>query len=330
MKVLHDKDILNPELLDDLAGQAEAQYLVSLDGYVDEVFERYSSGTGNYGQTLPWQKTHDVVRLRPGEVTIWAGINGHGKSMLTSHVMAHVMKSETVLIASLEMPISATGHRMSRQILGTMNPTRHAVERALAWTTGRLWVYDQLDTVQSDRILAMVTYAFKVLKLQHVVIDSLMKCGISPEDYPKQKAFVDRLCWIAKTYQGHIHLVHHIRKGEKETSRPDKFDIKGAGEITDLVDNVCIVFRNKAKEAEAAKQKAKEGMVSDEVTKKPDCELIIAKQRHGEWEGSVGLWFDKSSQQYIEYPSGRLEWFDIGQINKQDSVPPNDQMGGHD
>jgi len=77
---------------------------------------------------------------------------------------------------------------------------------------------------------------------------------------------------------------------------PDKFDIRGAGEITDLVDNVLIVFRNKRKE---------EGLACDNLTDEKrkaweasfDALLICDKQRHHSWEGRIRLWFDKESQQ---------------------------------
>ena len=34
----------------------------------------------------------------------------------------------------------------------------------------------------------------------------------------------------------------------------------------------------------------------------PDAALICCKQRHGEWEGGINLWFDRDSQQYVEQP----------------------------
>ena len=138
------------------------------------------------------------------------------------------------------------------------------------------------------------------------MIDSLMKCGISPEDYPRQKEFVDRLCWCAKSENIHIHLVHHGRKGANELSMPDKHDAKGAGEITDLVDNVFIVFRNKEKERERADAKRKEENFNE--ADKPDALLSIAKQRHGEWEGTFALWFDPKSHQYMEQDRQPLGW----------------------
>ena len=150
----------------------------------------------------------------------------------------------------------------------------------------------------------MCIYAMTVLKIKHIVIDSLMKCGINGDDYNGQKTFVDRLCWAAKTYGGHIHLVHHMRKGRSESDAPDKFDVKGAGEITDMVDNLVIVHRNKEKERAIENGEH----VHDGIC---DTTLIVAKQRHGEWEGKIKLWFHKESQRFASGSNLITENFDI-------------------
>jgi len=294
MKKLDDIDFL------EFVGSLEKQYLAHLSDFRDEIADRFSGGICSYGDELPWQKTHDNFRLRPGEVTIWAGINGHGKSMVLSHIVAHLIKTAPCLIASLEMPMSATGQRMIRQIVGTDTPTKEYIDKALTFTDDNLWVYDQLDTVATERIFGMVVYAVKELGVKHVVIDSLMKCGINDDDYNGQKEFVDRLCWAAKTYGGHIHLVHHIRKTKSEDEVPDKFDVMGASALTNLVDNVVIVHRNKSKERQ-----------QEPEDKEPDARLYVAKQRHGEWEGRINLWFHKSSQQYLSWSGASVEYFNL-------------------
>ena len=88
-------------------------------------------------------------------------------------------------------------------------------------------------------------------------------------------------------------MVLHIKKGKTENDIPGKFDIKGSGAITDLVDNVFIVWRNKAKEA--AMRSGEEFSPDD-----PDALLILDKQRHGETEGRYRLFFDRASLQYME------------------------------
>ena len=74
-------------------------------------------------------------------------------------------------------------------------------------------------------------------------------------------------------------------------------DVKGSGSITDQVDNVITVWRNKAKEKEFAEK----GVAPND----PDCLLICDKQRNGEWEGRVGLWFIQSALQFVENSFGQ-------------------------
>ena len=268
------------------------------------VKQRLNGEQEQIGDRMPWGKTHKFVLLRPGEVSVWAGINGHGKSQILGQVSSWCMKGSKWLIASMEMKPEASLARMARQVAGAAHPSGDWIDRMIDWTDSRLWIYDQIDTVASDRILGMVHYAAQELGINHIVIDSLMKCGIGPDDYAKQKAFVDRLCWAAKAEDIHIHLVHHIRKGEKEGKIPDKFDIKGAGEITDLVDNVFIVHRNKEKEKKARmiesgpEDQATKAAKLEELAPQPDTQLICAKQRHGEFEGAFSLWFHPASQQF--------------------------------
>jgi len=54
-----------------------------------------------------------------------------------------------------------------------------------------------------------------------------------------------------------------------------------------------IISRNIKKERETEKNLLPDNAV-------PDAALIISKQRHGDWNGTLGLWFDKKSQQFTE------------------------------
>lgn len=238
-----------------------------------------------------WQKARDKIRFRPGEVSIWAGVNGHGKSMFLSQVELDLCyQAERVLVASFEMKPMRQMHRMSRQASGSRVPDREWLKTFHQWTDGRLWIYDHVGAVEWRKLLAVLRYAATNYGIQHFVIDSLMKCVKGEDDYNSQKDFVTELCAFAQAYGVHVHLVHHVKKGESEHKSPGKFDIKGSGAITDQVDNVFIVWRNK---------KAEEEKNSGE----PTCILACEKQRNGEYEGKLGFWFDVDSQQYMEFLS---------------------------
>lgn len=277
------------------ASRMEAAYIVPASKWTQEVLDEINGVGGSKGDLLPWEKTFNQFQMRPGEVTIWGGYNGHGKSQILNQVCAWGIRTQPWLIASMEMPPRKTMKRMLRQVFKAETPEEQRTRDFMSWTDGRLWIYDQTDTVKHDRILGMVHYAAKELKIKHIIIDSLMKCGFrgSKDTISGQQVdFVDRLCWAAKTHNVHIHIVHHMRKGEGirgEYGIPGKHDFRGAGELVDLVDNAIVIHRNKEKE---------EATLPDHSD--PDAIMKVVKQRHGEWEGQFKFWFHPESQQYCE------------------------------
>ena len=296
-----DEDINDPEVMEFLAEQ-ESQWMESPVGVLDRVKKLLLIGDQQSGATLPWNKTHESFRMRPGELTCWAGTNGHGKSQMLGQVMAWLLPTQRVCIASMEMTLEKTILRLLRQCSGQENPTVDFAERWSHWADDRLYLYDQLDNVETTRIIAMINYAAVKLKCEHIVIDSMMKCGVTSEKNDPQKEFVNTLTSLAKMRNIHIHLVHHVRKGTSEYDMPNKYDVKGAGEIVDQVDNLCIVFRNKRKEEDIRNGEDVDAHV-------PDAWLKIDKQRHGEREDKFSLFFHTPSQQYTpKHGYGAMPW----------------------
>ena len=247
----------------------------------------YATDCGPRAPTPLWEKAKERIAFRPGEVSLWAGVNGHGKSMVLSQVTLDLCyQAERVMVASFEMKPERQMNRMSRQASGSRVPTREFLETFHQWTDERLWIYDHLGSVEWRKLIAVMRYAVKNFRISQFVIDSLMKCVKGEDDYNAQKDFVNELCSFAQAHNVHVHLVHHVRKADSEHKCPGKFDIKGAGAITDQVDNVFIVWKNK---------KAIEEQSGD-----PTCILACEKQRNGEYEGQLALWFEFGSQQYME------------------------------
>jgi twinkle protein len=124
-----------------------------------------------------------------------------------------------------------------------------------------------------------------------------MKCLRDEDDYNGQKNFTDELCSLARDKDIHIQLVHHIRKQSSDEHAPNKNDLKGSGSVADQVDNVVLMHRNKKKERELEAN----GIVEKSI---PDAFLSIEKQRNGEYEGVIRLWYDRMSQQFVEVIDG--------------------------
>lgn len=253
------------------------------------------------GTTLPWTKTHADIRIRPGELSLWAGVNGHGKSMLLQQVVQHLAyHDELSCIASLEMKPHRTLFRSARQAVGVDQPSVRYLKRYFRWLKHRMWLYDQTGTVKPKRMIGVARYCAIQLGCHHVVIDSLLKCGLAEDDYNGQKQFIDNLASLARDTNTHVHVVVHARKGD-ESKPATKFDVRGSGAITDLADNVFVVWRNKRKELESRKPNP-----DPKVMERSDALLICDKQRHGESEGTYGLWFHHASQQFTERQGQRM------------------------
>ncbi|WP_116521023.1 AAA family ATPase [Achromobacter insuavis] len=294
--------ILTPDQIDFEAYMAETEpqaKVLAAEAWRDELARAVEHGDQITGAKLPWAKTHDLLRFRAGEVTLWQGINGHGKSELLGQAcIGFATQDERVCIASFEMKPQSTLKRMLRQTAMNSRPSVQAVDRLIDWSRDRLWLYDQQGTVKPAMLYAVARYCADRLKVRHLVIDSLMKCVRGEDDYNGQKDFVDMLCTLARDQGLHIHLVHHAKKGENEDQVPGKFAAKGSGAIVDQVDQMLTVWRNKRKERTAEAELRLAGEVSADTLDQPDCLLICDKNRHGEWEGRINLWRHADSLQF--------------------------------
>jgi twinkle protein len=276
--------------------------------WLQDVLDRFALPPEQRGTYLPWSKASSLFRLRPNELTLWPGINGHGKSLVLNQVMlCAAAQSEKVLIASMEMRPVLTLERMTRQATKRRDPGPRDIRAFHAWSDDRMWLYDHLGSVNWRHLIAVMRWCVPNLGITQFVVDSLMRCGIAETDYDGQKAFVDALCSFKNDHPVGVHLVMHSRKKDDEFAPPGKFDAKGTGTMTDLADNVLTVWRNKRKEA-----MVDSGKIDAEMMKKPDAMLICDKQRNYDWEGSIGLWYHRESMQFLQHGTDQtmelMEW----------------------
>lgn len=265
--------------------------------WVDEVIEQMAAAEhGDPNPCLPWAKTAGDFRLRPGEVTLWAGASQSGKSLLTGQVSQSLgAQGERCMIASFEMKPVMTIDRMLRQTfpLARGGPGPQHARRWGLWSNNRLWLYDQRGSVKSRNLAAAIRYCAEELGITQVFVDNMAKCLAMETDYDEQKAFVSLLTGLAVDHGIHIHLVHHVKKGEKEDEVPEKWSVKGSSAITDLVDNVLLVWANKRKRRDMEEGKT-------ERADEPDAMIICDKQRNGPFNGRWRLWQVPGSLQFVE------------------------------
>ena len=90
--------------------------------WMDELIFKLQNPDQTKKVRLPWEQAREAFAFRPGEVTLWAGQNGHGKTQIVSQVVLSLMgQEEKVVVGSFEMKPGTTLAMMCRMYAGT-NP----------------------------------------------------------------------------------------------------------------------------------------------------------------------------------------------------------------
>jgi len=271
------------------------QFIKPVEDFLEEAEEILSQGIHLTGDKTPWPMLDNRFRFREGEVTIWSGYNGSGKSMVMGQCALYMADESSVLIASMEMKGSVTVARMLRQGFGGRHPNKFFIDKFKKRTENKLWIYDQTDNVAVSDIMSMIDWAAEKKGVKHIMIDSLMMCGVNQEVGDSQKNFMAQLCTKAKEFNIHIHLVAHSKKPPQGLKNyiPNRYDISGSAKIADLAFNVIIINPNE-------KKKKDREMNNPTAWDDPDGWFIVDKQRNGEWTGNFGFFFHGESLRCTE------------------------------
>jgi twinkle protein len=273
---------LNPE---------EKSRVIPAEALADRVKERLLLGkTAQRGLTLPWEKTHNNVLMKPGDLIVWAGWSRHGKTRMLKQVMLHaIANSERPLIASMEENVMRVWEDLAKMACRSMEPTPKAIDRFVKFVAGNLWLYDQQGTVDPKKMVAVIRYAASELKITQVMVDSLMMLNVGRDDYEAQAKFVNELKAAARDTGITIHLVAHMRKRDGkggEESPGTIHDIFGGHEISSIADGVFVVWRD---------------MRDVRPPGAPHCIVRVDKQRGDvDWIGTIGLNYNDGARQFVE------------------------------
>lgn len=288
------KPVDPPELqpMSDFVAQAKA-LLWPAQGAADD--GSYAFGIGD--------ERHGWLRFRRGEVTIWTGRSGHGKSLLLSQeVLQLALQGARWCIFSGEMQPAMQAKRMVKQAAGVDRPTPGFIDAIGDWLRERVWVVATVGTAKLPRLLEVFAYANRRYGCDQFIIDSLMQLDV-PEDGPgslsEQKKAIQLIADFAKRHGAHLHLVAHPRKGRDEREAPGKMDVAGSSKLTDSADNVLSVWSARLDpDAEGYDAGALDGRVT------------LHKQRNGDvQERAVPLWLHRGSQQFCPTPKRRTLQF---------------------
>lgn len=254
--------------------------------------------------------------LYAGEVSVWTGRRGEGKSTLLGQLLVEsINQGFPVCAYSGELPAWRFKQWVSLQAAGPDNVTAktdtysgkpfYSVSPFIQsqideWWKDRFFLYDNQAGSDGRQILRIFQYACRRYGCCMFLVDNLMTARLSggndADYYRAQSEFTGELVEFAKKNEVHVHLVAHPRKGDK-SSRLDADDVGGSGDVTNRADNVFSLKRLSEAEAE------KNGFHSV---------LSVLKNRAYGSTISVGLDFDEPSRRFYKFgtgnPNKKLNW----------------------
>ena len=221
-----------------------------------------------------------------GDVTVWSGKRGEGKSTLLSNIMLDAVdENKKVCAYSGELRADRFQYWTDLQAAGKGNiknyyneqrsKTVYFVESEIKakihqWYADKYWLYDNLAATSEEdvSILRLFEKAAKRYDCRVFMVDNLMTAdyGKTNDDdfYRNQSSFVGKLVEFANRHNVHVHLVAHPRKTGKKLEADD---VSGSGDITNRAANVITLERT-----------------PQSVN---DCDLILSIKKN-RWEGKQG------------------------------------------
>jgi twinkle protein len=234
--------------------------------------------------------------FRPGEVTVWAGYSGAGKSTMLNFLTGTLLAEEfRVMMASLELRAETIMSRLMRIFFGR-NLTGDNVRSFCEQVSTNLVFADIVGSIGRKELMEMMWFSFRRYGVTHFIIDSLMRIRELEEDYPAQGEFLGELQDFAKETGAHIHLVAHLTKPKGDQKRASMYDVKGSSLLINNADNALLIVQNHEKIL--AKKK---GKLTDAQEAMYDTEIIVEKQRDTGWVGSVRLEFNPQSLKFKKH-----------------------------
>jgi twinkle protein len=266
--------------------------------------EYWPKDEGSLGDPFPW--TFPFL-FRPGQVTVWHGLNGSGKTVGINNCLAYWAwkLNRMCCIASLEWPSHETFAILGRIAMGKRKPDGEAeFNKVMGWLQENFLAYHKHEEAALEDILRVWAYAVKKYGCFHFVLDALLRIqGADVKELDVQRQIMNKLLGFADEYRVHVHLVAHSKKMDaKHDPRkcwPTKYDISGSSDIPNLAQNVICVWRNTGKEEAIYEANM---LPHDDPDKQQQIQLwgqredtlvIVQKQRKTGQEGHKRLWFDK-------------------------------------
>lgn len=199
-----------------------------------------------------------------GQLTIWTGKSGHGKSTFISQMLVEAIEQGyKVCSYSGELKLETFKNWIDLQIAGDENIDliedreygrfkkvikSDVLSKIENWYNGKIYCYDNRqiqENIENNFVIHVIEEAIRNYGCKVFLIDNLMTCSFEnskiQDFYKAQSDFVGRLSYLTKAYDIHIHLVAHPRKTTGNAITQD--DISGTSDTFKRADNVFCIER---------------------------------------------------------------------------------------
>ncbi len=246
-----------------------------------------------------------ILGILTGSLVVTTGYNANGKSTLINQmcIAESLSQAYNVFAYSPELTncnfkswlystIANSEHFNEKDSYGEKHKDLSEEGNKLIdqWINDKLYVYsDYNGTSSGEQLLRDMNKLAKSKNVRVFIIDNLMKIdleGSYHNEYMAQRIFVNKLKQFARKYNAIVHLVAHPKKPREGNKKISKFDIAGAGDITNLADYVFSISR----------------VTDEDKTKEPnlkDCVIKMMKDRpKGTGDFAINLYFDKDRKRF--------------------------------
>jgi len=277
--------------------------------------------------------------FRGGEVSIWTGDSGSGKSTFAGQELLEAIEQNiTVCAYSGELPAPVFRYWIDLQAAGKKNLSYKYdsfqqeekpyvsgdIERRIReWYKDYFFLCDENDDITDQNVLQLFEYAAKRYDCKVFLIDNLMSMAIEGSNsdyYRKQSEFMRQTKQFARNYDVHVHVVAHPRKTDpkKGEGRLTKSDVAGAKDITNWADNVFCCYRVKEGDADG-EYKSPSGEKYSTVIDLFKCRFT------GVVDKTVGLMFEPEAKRFYQGSDPRINYKYGWESHRE---PPRVMAGG--
>ena len=248
-----------------------------------------------------------LIGMNKGELSIWSGGNGSGKStMLSQLALETVERGFKVALFSGELTGNRAKSWLHLQAAGrdytrlSENGVSYYVPRKEAkmideWTADKLWIYNNDYGANVFNVLNEFQLHMEHHPTDVIIIDNLMSLDLSEihaDKYDKQTQLVLQLSALAKQYDVHIHFVCHPRKPNGFLR---KADISGTADLTNAADNVFMMHRVNNDFMRNASEYLGKG-IADRYKDYTNVIEVMKNRDLGVADEIIGLYFEQESK----------------------------------